>query len=70
MVGPHILQPVCFERQRKAAQSARWGYATAPKISRCVFPLNGFDDDIVCGIHPRELLHYYYKWGGGGKSFS
>ena len=55
MVGPHILQPGCFERQRKVAQSARWGYATTPKIPRRVFPRNGFED-IVCGIHPRKLL--------------
>ena len=55
MVGPHILQPGCFERQRKVAQSARWGYATTPKIPRRTFLHNGFDD-ILCGIHPRELL--------------
>ena len=55
MVGPHILQPGCFERQRKVAQSARWGYATAPNDPSRVFPRNGFED-IVCGIHPRELL--------------
>ena len=55
MVGPHILQPGCFERQRKVAQSARWGYATTPKIPHRTFLRNGFED-IVCGIHPRELL--------------
>ena len=49
------LQPDCFERQRKVAQSARWGYATAPNDPSRVFPRNGFED-IVCGIHPRELL--------------
>ena len=49
------LQPGCFERQRKVAQSVRYGYATTPKIPRRVFPRNGFED-IVCGIHPRELL--------------
>eukprot|EP01048_Picozoa_sp_COSAG05_P002349 COSAG05_NODE_94_length_19565_cov_15.870133_9_plen_88_part_00 len=47
MVGPHILHSSCLERQRKAVQSAQWGYAIAPKISSCVFPRNGFDDDIV-----------------------
>ena len=55
MVGPHILQPGCFERQSKVAQSARWGYATTPKIPHRTFLRNGFED-IVCGIHPRELL--------------
>ena len=55
MVGPHILQPGCFERQRKVSQSVRWGYATTPKIPRRTFLHNGFDD-ILCGIHPRELL--------------
>ena len=55
MVGPHILQRGCFERQRKVAQSARWGYATTPKIPHRTFLRNGFED-IVCGIHPRELL--------------
>ena len=50
------LQSDCFERQRKVAQSARWGYATTPKIPHRTFLRNGFED-IVCGIHPRELLH-------------
>ena len=49
------LQPGCFERQRKVSQSVRWGYATTPKIPRRTFLHNGFDD-ILCGIHPRELL--------------
>ena len=49
------LQSDCFERQRKVAQSARWGYATTPKIPHRTFLRNGFED-IVCGIHPRELL--------------
>ena len=49
------LQPGCFERQRKVAQSFRWGYATTPKIPRRTFLHNG-SDDILCGIHPRELL--------------
>ena len=49
------LQPGCFGRQRKVAQSFRWGYATTPKIPRRTFLHNGFDD-ILCGIHPRELL--------------
>ena len=49
------LQSDCFERQRKVAQSARWGYATTPHVPRRTFLRNGFED-IVCGIHPRELL--------------
>ena len=56
MYGETIeLQPGCFERQRKVSQSVRWGYATTPKIPRRTFLHNGFDD-ILCGIHPRELL--------------
>ena len=49
------LQSDCFERQRKVAQSVRWGYATTPHVPRRTFLRNGFED-IVCGIHPRELL--------------
>ena len=56
MYGETIeLQSDCFERQRKVAQSARWGYATTPNILHRTFLRNGFED-IVCGIHPRELL--------------
>ena len=50
------LQPGCFERQRKVSQSVRWGDATTPHVPRRTFLRNGFED-IVCGIHPREILH-------------